>query len=71
MRRASPGAMRPGVCGARCTGVGCGRAFGGSCCPRSRGGSGHRQRGARAIMSSAADRWEAPKRGSSTIECNL
>eukprot|EP00971_Amphidinium_carterae_P332085 6466048-Amphidinium_carterae.1 len=38
----------------------CGLALGGSCWPFSRGGSGHRQRGARAMMSSAAARWETP-----------
>eukprot|EP00971_Amphidinium_carterae_P116841 2314067-Amphidinium_carterae.2 len=48
----------------------CGRALAGSCCPFSRGGSGHRHRGARAMMSSAADRCEMPCRGSSTMACN-
>eukprot|EP00971_Amphidinium_carterae_P146933 2911849-Amphidinium_carterae.1 len=48
----------------------CGRALAGSCCPFSRGGSGQRHLGARAMMSSAADRCEMPYRGSSTMACS-
>eukprot|EP00971_Amphidinium_carterae_P338297 6475566-Amphidinium_carterae.2 len=46
----------------------CGRALAGSDWPLSLGGSGQRHRGARAMMSSAADRCDAPSLLSSTIE---